>query len=208
MLIAIEGNVGSGKSSILRDISLDKPNIQVTLEPIASFSDELEYSSKDPYRWSFALQSRAMTSLFQRDTKTKDTAVSLVERSCVVGQRAFMTMLEKKGYVSEIESAALMAMYHGLHLKYPCVKPDSYIFLETDPEVCMDRISRASSKNREQVGDAGITLDYLQKLKDAYDIEIQNVYETVIYVNGNAPRALVREAVKNAIDTLVRNMYS
>jgi deoxyadenosine/deoxycytidine kinase len=152
-VIAIEGLMGAGKSSVLRE--LQKRGIRVITEPTQDWTylDKF-YANRKKYALTFQIE--ILLSFLKY--KFSDELV-VVERSPQVSRSVFAKMLSSEGVLSDED----MATYVDI---YDFAKPweaDVYIMLECPMETCLERLgSRGDSYN--------ISPEYIADLKKYYDI--------------------------------------
>ncbi len=85
VLVRVEGNIGSGKSTFLRKASSLK-DVETAAGPMQKWtnfrgSNLLEISYTDPERWIFSFQSYALLTLKQEEDRPIVKRVKLMERS-------------------------------------------------------------------------------------------------------------------------------
>lgn len=175
-IISIEGNIGTGKSTILANLKIHLDNVmpgnQILFlkEPVdiwESIKDEhghtiLEKFYKDQKRYAFTFQVMAYISrlsLLKRAIKENpECEIIIIERSLIADKNIFMQMLYDDGQVEMMEFEIYNRWYREFIEEY---RVDSIIYLDSDPEICSERINR-----RNRNGEDGIPLSYLQKCRD------------------------------------------
>lgn len=127
MIVAIEGNIGSGKSTALD--ALEKRGYNVIKEPVDSWAF-LERRYSDPKRWAFTFQVEAILSFHNLPSRE----LVFVERSAasaiLFSQAAF-----EEGFLSSEELALLRSIEIMVE-----PKPALTIFIDTPPDLCHQRI--------------------------------------------------------------------
>lgn len=159
--IVIDGNIGSGKTTQLNILS--KLGFQVHCEPIHEWPLDLFYKDKD--RWAFLLQMSILKSFLDKDGL-------IWERSPESSREVFWKMLGRGTPEEE-------RIYKYFYEKYSW-SPDVHIYIRTDPEVCLDRIT-----SRQQTGDTRIDLEYLQTVHMYYEEYIMSKSTHVHIIDGN-----------------------
>ena len=115
MIISIEGNIGSGKSTILtmlRDLLKDNENIIFVDEPVSEWANvkdnnrnilELFYQDKKTY--SFCFQILAYITRLRKllDLKDRESKIIICERSIYTDKYVFAKMLYQQNHINEIE---------------------------------------------------------------------------------------------------------
>uniref|UniRef100_A0A0X3NT59 Deoxynucleoside kinase n=2 Tax=Schistocephalus solidus TaxID=70667 RepID=A0A0X3NT59_SCHSO len=166
--VAVEGNIGCGKSTFLKYFESLSPNIEVSLEPIERWNNvkghklfEMFYA--DPSTWSSPLQSQVVVTFLHQQATPQLAPVRLIERSLHSGRHCFIEAIRQNNQISHSDVEVLHEFYKfGRDL--PFCKLDLIVYLRSSPEVCAERIRR-----RHRRGEEGISMDYLQQLHDLHD---------------------------------------
>lgn len=176
IIISIEGNIGTGKSTILENlehhlIQNSAPGeILFLKEPVdiwESITDEaghtiLEKFYEDQHRYAFTFQVMAyisrLTMLKKAIKENSDCKVIIIERSLSADKNIFMQMLHDDGKADKME--------YDIYNKWYCEFIDDYrvnamIYLDTAPEICAERINK-----RHRNGEGGIPVSYLERCRD------------------------------------------
>jgi deoxyadenosine/deoxycytidine kinase len=172
-LIYIEGNIGSGKTSIMEMIQHtreDDDYIEFLFEPVTAWRNsglfDLFYS--DPTRYAFAFQVMVLTSRIEQlqQVNTGETEIVIMERSLDTCGQVFGKMLHDQGKISDME----WTLYQKLLDQYDTMievmltdengEPQDVetIWVCTEPEICRERIAKRNRKG-EQVIDLGYLKD-------------------------------------------------
>lgn len=175
-IISIEGNIGTGKSTILANLKIHMdyvmPNNKILFlkEPVdiwESIKDEnghtiLEKFYKDQKRYAFTFQVMAYISrlsLLKRAIKENpDCEIIIIERSLIADKNIFMQMLYDDGQVEMMEYEIYNRWYIEFIEEY---RVNSIIYLDSSPEICSERINK-----RNRNGEEGIPMSYLKKCDD------------------------------------------
>jgi deoxyadenosine/deoxycytidine kinase len=195
MKFVIDGNIGAGKTTQL-DL-LEKKGLLVKREPIDEWPLELFY--KDMSRWALTLQ----LAIFQTHQPIKEDWSTPVfyERSIFASRYVFWEYLKKNDHVKAIEDV----IHERAFEKYKWY-PDVFIYLSSDPINNMNNIAR-----RRQVGDSGVTIDYLENINDLYEQLILKMPCRVHVVDtlGKTPYEVHVEIMKilSEYTTRVNDMY-
>ncbi len=181
MKIVIDGLIGAGKSTQV-DIIHNKLGIPVVKEPIEEWPLKLFYSN--PKRWGFMMQVAVLNSF------VKFKAVDgIFERSPESTRSVFWQNLVDSKVVTHTEDEIFQKLFSYLEWK-----PDITILIEKDPKLCFEHIQK-----RNQDGDNGVSLEYLEQLNNYYQ---KFKSKEVIVVNGNQSIQEVSDEILKKINTL------
>lgn len=183
MKISICGNIGCGKTTVLRQLESSEA-LDVVFEPVHKWT-MLDDFYKDMKRWSFPLQVQVLHSFLQEEQKEKDT---IYERSPQESCNIFTTSLYQQGFIGQKEYDLLRSMTDSM-----AWKPDLVIYLRCDPEICKQRIL---TRNRECEHD--ISLTYLEHLHELYE---QGEYDYTL--DASLLKEEVVQKVQEIIDATV-----
>ncbi len=195
MLVLVEGNIGAGKSELVRVLAHtlreDHDRTVITLqEPVQEWADIggagnlLAAFYQDKSRWGLAFQQHAlMTKLRLLDrhaAAVRDPhTIVVAERSVFTDYCVFAPMLHEQRHIDAL-SLALYRDAWGFYTGKGANVPSLFtLYLRTDPEVCRARITK-----RARVGEQAITLDYLQELHRRHEEWLGDAAK-VITVDGN-----------------------
>jgi deoxyadenosine/deoxycytidine kinase len=155
--IAIEGPIGVGKTTIANKIAAT-----------INYDDFLEQPAENPFLKNFyrnPSQSALATQLFflfQRMQQIQD----LKQRSLFEAVRVADFLIEKDRLFAEVTlSNEEMDLYDKVydHITLDAPSPDLVIYLQAPIDVLKDRITKRGNINEQY-----LTLEYLEKLNDAY----------------------------------------
>ena len=155
--IAIEGPIGVGKTTLANKIA-ETFNYDAFLEQ-PSENPFLKNFYRNPSQSALATQ---LFFLFQRMQQIQD----LKQRSLFETVRVADFLIEKDRLFAEVTlSNEEMDLYDKVydHLTLDAPTPDLVIYLQAPIEVLKDRITKRGNINEQY-----LTLDYLEKLNDAY----------------------------------------
>ena len=174
--IAIEGNIGSGKTTFLRHLqSFNKEtskHVECFGEPIEQWRDVRGFNlfqllSDDPKRWCFPFQSYvqlSMLDMHQKQPKSAEAAVKLMERTLYSARYCFVENLYQRQHLRPEEYTILDEWFKYLIKTEPKVGVDLIIYLRTEPEVAFERI-----KKRNRSEEKNMTIEYLKDLHKLHD---------------------------------------
>ena len=182
MIIAIEGNIGCGKSTQLELLKTKKFNVYK--EPIDSWPLQEFYDN--PSRWGFLLQIVILRT-FIKGTHS----LSIHERSPLSSKYIFWKNLVDSKIVTKLEDTVYQTEFNLTGWA-----PDIMIYIETSPELCKKHI-----ETRTQPGDKDISLEYLQTLDKNYE-QMYNDHEGPKYkINGSQTIQEIQHEIIDIIES-------
>ena len=190
MIVSIEGNVGSGKSSALEALALRFPGYQVTQEPVDSWGDLLALYYADPAAWSLAFNLKVLHSFA---TIPGTHAKQIVERSPGACRHVFGQLAYNDNHLTPA-AWDVFKEYHDM-LGW---EPDAYVYIDTPPALCSRRMAA-----RARACEAGVSEDYLRRIEFQYQNFLKFTKVPVIRVDGSRAPEVVVEDILRAIDSFV-----
>jgi len=190
-IISIEGNIGSGKSTLFEKLKVyfaNNKNIIFVREPVdiwESIQDEngttiLEKFYQDQIKYSFSFQIMAYISrinLLKKTIKQHPGVTIITERSLYTDKMVFAKMLYDTHKIEYINYQIYLNLFDTFKNDF---NVDNIIYIKTDPDICYNRILK-----RARNGENNISLDYLQ-LCDTYHSNMVDILECdKIVLNGN-----------------------
>ncbi len=156
MKLVFDGNIGCGKSSILKKIiENDCIDLEVFNEPIHDWDKWINLFYSDMSKYSFGFQMRVLKSHIDK----KDIQNGIFERSPLSCQNVFGKILVEDKMMTELE----WELTNEFNNDYGWM-PDIVVYLKCDPDICYKRIQK---RNRD--GEQNISIDYLKRLHDKYE---------------------------------------
>jgi len=185
-IIAIEGNIGATKSTLLeriqkRCIQENNKHIHIIPESLDIWNKikegdktilQLFYEDKHKYAMSFQIltfltMTYNMMGEIQKLGK-KDTII--IERSPISNIVIFAQMLYDDKIIGEVEWSIIRYMANGLMMPV-----DKIVYLRSKPEECLERI-----KVRAREGEEDISLAYLERIHNQHEEWLKEVqHETI-----------------------------
>ena len=172
IIISIEGNIGTGKSTVLNFIEQqfrkeNNKNILFLKEPVdiwESITDEsgqtvIQKFYGDQRRYAFMFQVMAyisrLTMIREAIRNNPNIEIIIVERSLNADKNIFVQMLHDDGKIDKMEYEIYNRWYKEFIDDYHV---DGVIYMDTSPEICLERVNK-----RHRSGEEGIPLSYLQR---------------------------------------------
>lgn len=169
----IEGNIGSGKSTFLKMLK-QYLNIQMVLEPheqwqhIGGGGDNLlDLFYKDPKRWAYSFQTYAFVSrimIQQAHARMQNCTVQVLERSVFSDRYCFAYNCYELGYMNALEWQLYQSWFSWLVDTY-VPKPDGFVYLRTNPEICFERL-----RKRDRLEEATVSLEYIKTIHQKHEL--------------------------------------
>ncbi len=169
MHIAVAGNIGAGKTSLVELLCK-----HYNWEPSYESVDDNPYLNdfyQDMQRWSFNLQIYFLNSRFQQSLQIAQSKKSIIQdRTIYEDCYIFADNLHDMNLLTTRDYDNYLAFFESIK---PFVKPpDLLIYLKASVPTLVNQIQK---RGREY--ESGIRLDYLQRLNEKYDSWIGNYKE-------------------------------
>ncbi len=189
MLIAIEGNIGTGKSTIIEYLKQkykDDSNILFIEEPLNKWLNLKDTDGQNilgkfyetPERWSYSFQMHAFITrakdIISNQTKAN---IIIIERSIMTDRNVFASILKDSGKISELEWKLYQEWFNWLTEHFTCITPDSYIYLKADPMISYQRMVK---RTRDE--ESNVSLEYIQSVTDKHDSWLEKSEKSPVYI--------------------------
>ena len=179
IIISIEGNIGSGKSTILDNLEKSlgdlRDRVVVLKEPLGvweSIKDPISdqnilekfYENQAKYAFPFQVMAYASRlSMIRRAIEENPScSVILCERSLEADKHIFAKMLHDDGVIENINYQIYRSFCEEYAREFGV---DAIVYIDADADVCHERVGKRSRQ-----GEGGIPLEYLQKCKKYHDV--------------------------------------
>lgn len=218
ILISIDGNIGSGKSTALSYLKAQFPNWHFIDEPVdtwTQFKNEenenlLEVFYKDKKRWAYTFQNcafmtrtRAIVQAIKEwkqkcliDPEEMKNNIFITERCVETDFNVFAKMLHESKLINKMEWDIYRQWYR--YLSGDC-KLYGIIYIQCNPEICSMRI-----RQRARQGEDIIPMEYLKDLDKYHNDWINNTSIPVLNLNteynvANDYKEQITKFVKNVV---------
>jgi deoxyadenosine/deoxycytidine kinase len=226
LLVSIEGNIGSGKSHLLRQLQqhylsnkTQSPSVYVLPEDVSgwtSFQDNngcniLEMYYKEPAKYSYCFQSLVLTSRIAHvhNILTKDPdCVLIMERTHHTDRQIFVESLKDKSAMTEMEYLTYQKMFELINSTLN-QRIDMLVYNQTSPEVCMERIAK-----RQRKGEDLILKQFIEELHQRHESWLSTEHSTSVYsqmmvLSGDVDAdSQDRELQINLIVSKIQDLYN
>lgn len=191
-IISIEGNIGSGKSTILnylKTLYKDSNEIIFLEEPVSEWSKikdknnetilEKFYNNQKKYSFAFQMMAYISRLAILKETIAKyPNAIIITERCLNTDRYVFAKMLYDDEKLEDVEYQIYLNWFD--HFSY-LQKIQKTIYLKTDPETCCNRINK---RNRD--GESNISMDYLKNCHDYHENMVNTIsIDDILIINSN-----------------------
>lgn len=204
MLISIEGNIGSGKSTIINFLkSLNNENIVFVDEPVDEWLNiksnnknalELFYEnqSKNAFWFQVLAYITRLRNLLETIEKNPNKII-ITERSIYTDKYVFAQMLFEEGHINDIEFQTYNYWFDTFEKQ---TRIDIVLYVNTNPEECMNRIH---TRNRPE--ETKIPLEYLQNCHKKHKDWIYNKEKCkIVQINGH-------QSIENIQQNILQFVY-
>ena len=183
-IYALEGNIGAGKTTILKLMCKHFKDVELVEEPVNQWQNLggmnlLDSFYSNPKRWGFSFEFYSMLTKIQSLLKAADSdkPIIIIERS-ILSNKVFMELSNELGKLDKMEYCMLMNTYHFyLQNIYPQLA--GIIYLDTPVDECIKRITK---RNRGE--ECNIEKSYLESIKKKLDELANSSTRLVIKING------------------------
>jgi deoxyadenosine/deoxycytidine kinase len=189
-IISIEGNIGSGKTSLLTRLAQHigtenaRDDIYIMFEPVDDWNSVKDRNGKsilnlfyeDRTKYSLAFQTLVCTTIRHRLQQIIDDSPNVkyivCERSLTSSRTVFAQMLRDSGHMTDLEFSVYQELFMDHTTQW--MEPTEMIYIDTSPTVCLERINKRLEEQA-QAGDNGregeqlIELSYLQMCKQYHE---------------------------------------
>lgn len=186
LLIAIEGNIGAGKSTFINILKEKIENCDTVDEPVEMWKKIIDVDNKnilqkfyeDMSRWAYSFQNVVCIT---RIIKIQDAIINsskqilFLDRSMGTDKYIFEKMLYDDKIINEMEHT-MYNLWCDLYEKYINNNNNIfYIYLKCDPKISLNRI-----KKRGRCEEESISLEYLEKINRYHDEWLLNKNNVII----------------------------
>eukprot|EP00890_Picochlorum_soloecismus_P004576 jgi/Picsp_1/5119/NSC_02482-R1_atp binding protein len=178
--LAVEGNIGAGKSTfldVLCDGTLELQDIiEIVPEPVEEWQkvetgeespvNLLDQFYKDPKRYAYAFQHYVLLTRMQKDRKARSSnkPLQILERSIFSDRMVFVRAMHEAGFLGDLELSIYDSWFSMQIGQDRALTPDGFIYLKARPETCIKRL-----RNRNRSEEAGVDEAYLENLHDKHE---------------------------------------
>lgn len=219
LIVSIEGNIGSGKSTLIdmMDSAWGGENSKYVFlrEPVDVWEnikdkndDEniLQKFYKDSDKYAFSFQIMAYMTFYQQlinaIINNNENTIIICERSMDSSKAIFAKMLYDYGTINNVDYQVLEMFYYQMEH----IHLDAIIYLDVDINTCNDRI-----KSRARIGEHDIQIDYLEKCakyhKEWLETESYIYNKNFIRIDGNQDFKLILSSVRDFLKNIEKKTF-
>ena len=192
MIISVEGNIGSGKSTLVdnlkRHLSNKEINYVFVQEPVDIWSTITDKEGepiltkfyRDQERYSFSFQMMAYISrlsILRKAVKANPDSVIITERCVHTDRNVFAQMLYDDDKILETDYQIYLRWFDEFIEDVPIY---GFVYLQTSPETSFSRVQK-----RAREGEV-IPIEYLDRCNKYHDMWLDNIPdEKKILIDGN-----------------------
>ena len=183
-IYALEGNIGAGKTTVLKLMSKTFKDVEFVEEPVKEWQNLggenlLESFYKDPERWGFSFEFYSMLTKIQSLLKAANSEkpIIIIERS-ILSNKLFMDLSKELGKLNPMEYKMLLNTYE-FYLQNVYPQLSGVIYLDTPVDECVKRIIK---RNRGE--ECSIDKNYLESIKKKLDELAENSAILVFKIDG------------------------
>ena len=203
-IYALEGNIGSGKTTIMKIISNHFKDVEFIEEPVKQWQNLggmnlLDSFYSEPKRWGFSFEFFSMLTKIESLLKAaeSDKPIIIIERS-IFSNRVFMDLSKELGKLDTMEYCMLTNVYN-FYLTHVYPQISGIIYLDTPVEECINRITR---RNRGE--ECTIEKSYLDAIKNKMDEMCNSSTMIIIRIDGMYD---CNRDVKRVCDDINRHLH-
>lgn len=207
-IYTIEGNIGSGKSTLVRILKeyLNDNNEVIFLEEPVKIWETIKdkegetiiskfYNDQEKYAFSFQMMAYiSRLSMLKDAIKEHPNSTIICERCLYTDKNVFAKMLYDDGKIGEIEYQIYMKWFEEFISEIP---QDGIIYVKADPNISYERVIKRSRKGEI------IPLEYLKRCHTYHEEWIQSTSTDVLYLNANQDKDFTTNAYRTWISNVI-----
>lgn len=190
--LTIEGNIGSGKSTLMKYLREAVTNYSYVDEPLSKWDKFKDVNGKtilqkfyeDQHRYAFSFQTMALLSRLTaikdsiEDEKKRSAPNPIITERCLhTDKHVFASMLFDSGKIEDINYQIYLSWFDAFIQECPI---NLVVYVKTDPTICQERIGK-----RLREGEEGIPIEYLQQCDVYHEKMLTELKRPTLILNGN-----------------------
>ena len=210
VLISIEGNIGSGKSTVINKLAhyfKHNPNVyciteNIKLWDVISKEDnfiEKFYADQKKYAYLFQITViEAMRTEIAEIKNNNKNAIIIMERSITSSSKVFCKMMYDDGYITDDEKEKYLELIDDSNY----FMPDHMIYLNVSAKTSLKRI-----KERARDGEDRIDIEYLKKIESYHVKMFDEIKNKIIITENKSLKNDMFNKCKKQIKNIIPNLY-
>lgn len=190
-IISIEGNIGSGKSTFVREMegycikNIKNMKIHFLQEPVDIWNSvknkegqniiECYYGNQEKYAFPFQMMAYISRIHLLKEALKKEYDIIVTERCVHTDKNVFAQMLYDEGKIGEIEFKIYNMWFEEFLKDLPNIE---IIYLKTNPTISNERVIKRSRKGE------NIPIEYLEKCHLYHENWLDN-HKPIVTIDGN-----------------------
>ena len=166
-IITIEGNIGAGKSTLIKMLKerfSDKMAFVEEQVEVWQHMGILEQFYSDPVKYAFKFQAivlETMMKALEDEIKNGDKEIIICDRCPITAIKVFSSNLLDDNIITQRQFDTLQKMLKGFNY------PMAHVYLRTSPKTCLKRMKM---RNRDE--ETNVTIEYLERLHNKHELWI------------------------------------
>lgn len=199
MRVVIDGNIGSGKTHLIRLLKSKFSMIRVIEENVSEWEPYLKSFYENMQKNSLLFQMKVLEHHLLSGKKTENNKFSIHERSPLSCINIFGKDLQNEGFLNDLDINLMQSYLDNFGWI-----PDIVIYLQADAKVSYDRC-----KKRNRSGEESIPEEYLENINNLYNEYYTNKVNfdktKVFIVDANNEADIVLENTCKIISQLINS---
>lgn len=182
-MFIVEGNIGTGKTTMLEAIKKYLPQLSVQLESVANWQKTdngqsiLQQFYNDPQRWAYTMEISSLTTRIPEHfaLQKNKNCTQIIERSIYSGLHCFAYNGYKSNFLQKVEWE-IFKQWFDFAIRN-CEAPQGFIYLQADPEISFER-----AKKRNRTEESTLSLDYIKQIHERHEdflIRKRNIHNSI-----------------------------
>lgn len=191
IIISIEGNIGSGKTTFITELmNSEKMKVNNTIcflkEPVNIWESiknsnnetmiECFYKEQEKYAFSFQVMAYISRIALIKQAINNGFKYIFTERCIYTDKNVFLKMLYESNKVEKMNNDIYNMLFETFTQEYNTY----HIYIQTTPEVALTRVIK-----RERAGETNISLEYLTMCNNYHNNWLVNNKKNIITFDGN-----------------------
>ena len=202
MILSVDGNIGSGKSTLVKELGNYFQHVVFIQEPVEIWQKvnllDLYYQNKTRWAYTFQMNAFITRAKIIQENIDKDF---IMERSIYSDKYCFAINCYENKLLNEIEWK-LYNQWHDWLSKSMSLEGDAYIYLRTTPEIAYDRIQK---RNRKE--ESNISLEYIKQIHNKHEEWLYKRADNILVMDGNIENTSKRlENFKEQIKSFIKKL--